>query len=104
MSEPLPGFLWEAVLTTYLTITGFGVHGDSGDESFKEQLSRNNRCQKGADNVRKKFPEFFGTRRPWVQVPQPGPKPPVFITKTGGFDILERLFFVYSGAYSDISF
>ena len=29
----------------------------------------------------------FGTRRPWVQVPQPGPKPPVFITKTGGFDL-----------------
>ena len=36
MSEPLPGFLWEAVLTTYLTITGFGAHGGSGDESSKE--------------------------------------------------------------------
>ena len=29
------------------------------------------------------------------------PKPPVFITRTGGFDILERLFFVYSGTSSD---
>ena len=28
------------------------------------------------------------------------PKPPVFIAKTGGFDILERLFFVYSGILS----
>lgn len=37
MSEPLPGFLWEAVLTTYLTITGFGAHGGSGDESSKVQ-------------------------------------------------------------------
>ena len=42
-------------LTTYLTITGFGVHGDSGDESSKEQLFWNKRCQKGAEIVRKKF-------------------------------------------------
>ena len=102
--EPLPGICGKRFLTTYLTITGFGVHGDSGDESFKEQLSRNNRCQKGADNVRKKFPEFFGTRRPWVKVPQPGPKPPVFVMKTGGFDVFERLIFVYGGAILEISF
>ena len=38
MNEPLPGFCGKRFLTTYLTITGFGAHGDSGDESFKEQL------------------------------------------------------------------
>ena len=60
-------------LTTYLTITGFGVHGNSGDESFKDQLFRNERCQKGAENVRKKFPEFFGCRMPRVRVSPLGP-------------------------------
>ena len=40
MSEPLPGFYGKRFLTTYLTITGFGAHGDSGDESSKEQLYR----------------------------------------------------------------
>ena len=60
MSEPLPGFYGKRFLTTYLTITGFGAHGDSGDESFKEQLFRNKRCQKGAENVRGKFHQLFG--------------------------------------------
>ena len=27
-------------MTTYLTITGFGAHGNSGDESFKDDLFR----------------------------------------------------------------
>ena len=38
MQQPLPGFCGKRFLTTYLTITGFGAHGDSGDESSKEQL------------------------------------------------------------------
>lgn len=72
--EPLPDFCGKRFLTTYLTITGFGAHGDSGDESFKEQLSRNKRCQKGAENVRKKFPEFFGIKTPGVRISPLGPK------------------------------
>lgn len=55
MNEPLPGFCGKRFLTTYLTITGFGVHGDIGDESFKEHLFRNKRCEKEAEIVRKKF-------------------------------------------------
>ena len=74
MSEPLPGFYGKRFLTTYLTITGFGAHGDSGDESFKEQLFRNKRCQKGADVVRKKFHQLFGSRMPRVRVSPLGPK------------------------------
>jgi len=74
MIEPLPGFCGKRFLTTYLTITGFGAHGDSGDESSKEQLFRNERCQKGAEIVRKKFPEFFGTRMPGVRVSPLGPE------------------------------
>jgi hypothetical protein len=70
-----------------LTITGFGAHGGSGDESSKEQLIWNKRCPKGAEIVRKKFHQLFGIKRPWVRIPQSGPKPPVFITKTGGFNI-----------------
>ena len=73
--EPLPDFCGKRFLTTYLTITGFGAHGGSGDESSKEQIFRNKRYQKGAENVRKKIRQLFGTRRPWVQVPQPGPSP-----------------------------
>ena len=72
--EPLPGFCGKRFLTTYLTITGFGAHGDSGDESSKEQLFRNKRCQKGAEIVRKKFPEFFGSRMLQVRVLSLGPK------------------------------
>ena len=52
--------LGKRFLTTYLTITGFGAHGDSGDESFKEQLFWNKICQKGTENVRKKFHQLFG--------------------------------------------
>ena len=55
MTEPFPGICGKRFLTTYLTITGFGAHGNSGDESSKEQLFRNERCQKGAEIVRKKF-------------------------------------------------
>ena len=36
MSEPLPSFCVKQFLTTYLTITGFGAQGGSGDESSKE--------------------------------------------------------------------
>ena len=36
MSEPLPSFCVKQFLTTYLTTTGFGAHGGSGDESSKE--------------------------------------------------------------------
>lgn len=36
MNEPLPGICGKRFLTTYLTITGFGAHGGSGDESSKE--------------------------------------------------------------------
>ena len=61
-------------MITYLTITGFGAHGNSGDKSFKEQLFWNERCQKGAEIVRKKFPEVFGTRMPRVRVSPLGPK------------------------------
>ena len=43
--EPLPGFCGKRFLTTYLTITGFGTHGGSGDERFKEQLFRSEACQ-----------------------------------------------------------
>lgn len=60
MRKPLPGFCGKRFLTTYLTTTGFGAHGDSGDESFKEQLLWNKWCQKGAEIVRKKFQEVFG--------------------------------------------
>ena len=74
---------------------------DTGSESTVIRIGKH---QKRLEKFRKTFPCGFGTKRPWVQVPQPGPKPPVFRTKTGGFDILERLFFVYSGADSDISF
>ena len=74
MRKPLPGFCGKRFLTTYLTITGFGAHGDSGDKSFKEQLFRNERCQKGAEIVRKKFPEFFGIMMPRVRVSPLGPK------------------------------
>ena len=62
-----PDFYWKRFLTTYLTITGFGAHGNSGDESFKEQLFRNKRCQKGAENVRKKFHQLFGTVKPIIR-------------------------------------
>ena len=72
--EKLPGFQGSGFLTTYLTITGFGVHGNSGDESFKEQLIRNKWCQKGAENVRKKFHQLFGSRMPRVRVSPLGPK------------------------------
>lgn len=57
----------EVVLTTYLTITGFGAHGGIGDESFKEHPFWNKRCQKGAENVRKKFRQLFGTVKPKVR-------------------------------------
>lgn len=80
MQQPLPGFCGKRFLTTYLTTTGFGVHGDSGDESSKEQLFRNKRCQKEAEKGIKKFHQLFGIKRPWVQVPQPGPlKTAVFL-------------------------
>ena len=36
MSEPLPSFCVKRFLTTYLTTTGFGAHGGSGNESSKE--------------------------------------------------------------------
>ena len=36
MSEPLPSFCVKRFLTTYLTITGFGAQGGSGDERSKE--------------------------------------------------------------------
>ena len=74
MNEPLPGFYGKRFLTTYLTITGFGAHGDSGDKSFKEQLFWNKWCQKGVEIVRKKFQEVFGTRMPRVRVLPLGPK------------------------------
>ena len=32
------------------------------------------------------------------------PKPPVFSTKTGGFDIFERLYFVYSSVFLELEF
>lgn len=73
MNEPLPGFCGKRFLTTYLTITGFGAHGNSGDESSKELLFWNKRCQKGAENVRKKFRQLFGTRMPRVRVSPLGP-------------------------------
>lgn len=47
------------VLTTVLTITGFGVHGDSGDEGFKEQLFWNKRCQKGAEKLEKSSASYL---------------------------------------------
>ena len=72
--EPLPGYCGKRFLTTYLTITGFGVHGDSGDESSKEQLFRNGRCQKGAEIVRKKFHQIFGIKMPGVRISPLGPK------------------------------
>ena len=71
--EKLPRFQGSGFLTTYLTITGFGVHGDSGDESSKEQLFRNKRCQIGAEIVSKKFPEFFGFKMPGVRISPLGP-------------------------------
>ena len=73
MIEPLPGICGKRFLTTYLTITGFGAHGDSGDKSSKEQLFWNKRCQKGAEIVRRKFHQIFGIKRPWVRIPQSGP-------------------------------
>ena len=56
----------------------------TGSEST---VIRSRKHQKRTEKVRKKFHQFFGTKRPRVQVPQPGPKPPVFTKKTGGFDI-----------------
>ena len=38
--QPLPGICGKRFLTTYLTTTGFGAHGNSGYESSKEQLFR----------------------------------------------------------------
>ena len=61
-------------MTTLLTIAGFGTYGNSGDESSKEQLFRNERCQKGAENVIKKFHQLFGSRMPRVRVSPLGPK------------------------------
>ena len=90
--EKLPRFQGKRFLTTYLTITRFGVHGDSGDESSKEQLFWNKRCQKGAEIVRRKFHQLFGSRMPRVRVSPLGPKPPVFSTKTGGFVIIFCIF------------
>ena len=45
MNEPLPGFCGKRFLTTYLTITGFGVHGDSGVKSFKADPHRSKEFQ-----------------------------------------------------------
>jgi hypothetical protein len=87
MNEPLPGFCGKRFLTTYLTITGFGVHGNSGYESSKEQLFWNKRCQKGAGNIRKKFQELFGTRMPRVRVPPLGPKTADFGAKSAVFTL-----------------
>ena len=96
--------LREAVLTTFLTIDSSGTRGNSGTVRFEKHGIRSRKHQKRTDRIRKKFLQFFGSRRPWVQVPQPGPKPPVFRTKTGGFDILERLFFVYSATLFESEF
>lgn len=54
--------LWQnRGLTTFMTTTGFGAHGDSRDESSKEQLFRNKKCQIAAGNIRKKFRQLFGS-------------------------------------------
>jgi len=68
-----------------LTITGFGAHGDSGDESSKEQLFRNKRGEKEAEIVRKKFHQLFGTRMPRVRVSPLGPKIQVPLFAEPGF-------------------
>ena len=83
--EPLPDFCGKRFLTTYLTITGFGAHGDSGDESFKEQLFRNKRCQKGAENVRKKFHELFGIKTPGARISPLGPVKTAVFTRNQPF-------------------
>ena len=59
-SKHSPGSAIEPGLTTYLTITGFGAHGDSGDESFKEHHFRNKRCQKERKMLEKSSTSYLG--------------------------------------------
>ena len=80
-------FLRKAVLTTFLTIDRFGTRGSSGEDRFGKHGIRSGKRQKRTEKIRKKFPQFFGTRMPRVRVSPLGPKPPVFCTKTGGFVI-----------------
>lgn len=49
--EKLPRFQGGGFLTTYLTIIGFGAHGDSGDESSKEHLEWNGKCRTRSEEV-----------------------------------------------------
>lgn len=67
-------FLRKAVLTTFLTIDRFGTRGSSGEDRFGKHGIRSGKRQKRTEKIRKMFLQFFGTKRPWVRVPQPGPK------------------------------
>ena len=62
---------------------------DTGSESTVIRIEKH---QKRLEKFRKTFPCGFGTKRPWVQVPQPGPnKHDSFDTKVsetnGGYGI-----------------
>ena len=77
--------LWEAVLTTFLTIDSSGTRGNSGPKSSGKHSNLSRKHQKRTEKIRKRIHQFFGTRMPRVRVSPLGPKPPVFIAKTGGF-------------------
>ena len=62
-------------LTTFLTIDSSGTRGNSGPKSSGKHSNLSRKHQKRTEKIRKKIHQFFGTKRPWVQVPQPGPSP-----------------------------
>ena len=67
--------LWEAVLTTFLTIDSSGTRGSSGEDRFGKHGIRSGKRQKRTEKIRKKFLQFFGFKMPGVRISPLGPSP-----------------------------
>ena len=64
-------------MTTSLTIYGFGLRGNSANESIGKHRLRTKKHQKVNKSSQKTMAYLFGNWRPWVQVPPLRPKRPL---------------------------